>query len=102
MLVAVTTETVGSCFGLMHLQGFTMRSIKFLTACVIAAGLCGAQPTAFAALTYLVTVDTSSISGQSGWMEMQFNPGGLPVVTGSAVVSNFSTNATLNPASIEL
>jgi hypothetical protein len=42
------------------------------------------------------------ISGQSGWLEMQFNPGGLPLVTGSAVVSNFSTNATLNPASIEL
>jgi hypothetical protein len=79
-----------------------MRSIKFLVATSIVVGLLGAQPTAFGALTYLVTVDTSSISGQSGWMDMQFNPGGLPIVTGSATVSQFFTDGTLNPASIVL
>jgi hypothetical protein len=79
-----------------------MRSIKLLASTMIAIGMLGIPSAAFAASTYLVTVDTSSLNGQSGWMEMQFNPGGLPLVTGSAVVSNFSTNATLNPASIQL
>jgi hypothetical protein len=79
-----------------------MSSIKFFASTVIAISMLGIPSAAFGAVTYQVTVDTSSISGQSGWMDMQFNPGGLPIVTGSAVVSNFFTNATLNPASIQL
>ena len=78
------------------------RFAKSLISAAIVVGTLGVSLAAFGAPTYLVTVDTSSISGQSGWMDMQFNPGGLPIVTGSASVSQFFTDGTVNPASIEL
>jgi hypothetical protein len=75
---------------------------KSLISAAIVVGALAAPLAAFGAPTYLVTVDTSSITGQSGWMDMQFNPGGLPIVTGSASVSQFFTDGALNPASIQL
>ena len=41
---------------------------------------------------YEFSVDTSSIAGKSGYMDFQFNPGATSS-DGSAVVTNFSSNA---------
>ncbi len=42
------------------------------------------------AVTYDFTVDTSSISGQSGWLDFQFNPGTLGSQAATATVTGFN------------
>jgi hypothetical protein len=39
---------------------------------------------------YNVTIDTSSISGNSGFLDFQFNPGNTPPPLGTVTISNFS------------
>jgi hypothetical protein len=69
--------------------------MKLLTSklLVIALILFGAS-SAFASLTYNVTINTSSIAGQSGYIYMDFNPGPLEGIyksqPGTASVEDFS------------
>ncbi|HUJ16753.1 MAG TPA: NF038129 family PEP-CTERM protein [Nitrospirota bacterium] len=53
-----------------------------------------AATSAFADYSYNFDVNTSSVSGQTGYLELQFNPGLNPGVA-SAVISNFTSDATL-------
>jgi hypothetical protein len=53
-----------------------------------------AATSAFASLSYDFNIDTTSLLGQTGYLELQFNPGLNPGVA-SAVISNFSSDATL-------
>jgi len=68
----------------------TCLSIGLLATCALAA------PAAFAdEIQYAVTVDTSSQNGNYGYIDLQFNPSGLPTQTAFADVTNFSTDGTL-------
>lgn len=44
------------------------------------------------ASTWYVDVDTRSLAGQTGWLDLQFNPGDLAAPSASASVSAFSSN----------
>ena len=46
-------------------------------------------------ITYDVTVNTSSISGSTGSLDFQFNPGPLVTQSASLQILNFSSNGTL-------
>ncbi len=69
-----------------------MKLLKFKL--LVAALIVFAASSAFASLTYNETVNTSSISGDTGYLYFDFvNPyGGQP---GTATVSNFVTDGTL-------
>lgn len=49
---------------------------------------------AFAAFTYDVSIDTSSLSGQQGYLYLDYYPGNSSVAS-IATVANFATNGTL-------
>lgn len=51
---------------------------------------------AFADVIYGVTVDTSSQLGNSGYVDLQFNPSSFTTQTANAAVTNFSTDGTLD------
>lgn len=57
-------------------------------------GLLALALTAAAALaqakTFHAEINTAAFVGQSGWLDIQFNPGALPAVGASAMLSNFS------------
>lgn len=63
----------------------------------ILATLALAQGT-FAQTSYLVTVDTTSLSTLTGTIDLQFNAGALNTENACATISNFSSNGTLNPS----
>ncbi len=67
--------------------------IKLLVIAAIAIVAFAVSP-AFASYSYDFNVDTSSLLGQSGYLELQFNPGVNPGVA-TATVSNFSSDAAL-------
>jgi len=67
--------------------------IKFLVIAVIMF----AATSAFADYSYNFDVNTSSLSGQTGYIDLQFNPG-LSQGPASAVVTNFTSDATLGGA----
>jgi hypothetical protein len=48
-------------------------------------------------MTYVVTVNSSSISGTMGSLDFQFNPGPLVSKPATLQISNFASNGTLNP-----
>jgi hypothetical protein len=50
---------------------------------------------AFASLVYDFGVDTSSLSGQSGYLDLQFNPGISSLGAASAAISNYSSDGML-------
>jgi len=54
-------------------------------------------PAASATVEYSVTVDTSSASGMSGYIEFQFNPGSGGSQLAYADILNFMTYGTLTP-----
>ncbi len=56
--------------------------------------LCSASLTP-AAVTYDVTVDTSSISGTAGSLDFNFNPGPLVTQSASLQILNFTSNGSL-------
>jgi hypothetical protein len=60
----------------------------------VVAAIMFAATSAFADYSYNFDVNTSSISGQTGYLELQFNPG-LNSGTASAVVSNFTSDAAI-------
>lgn len=61
--------------------------------------LCGVASAS--AVSYHFTVNTTSISGQPGWLDFQFNPGTLGSQAATATVSNFS-GATLDTGTEQL
>ncbi len=68
-----------------------MRSHYLLIAFLLcAAGMLSADP-----ITYDVTVDTSSVSGDAGSLDFQFNPGPLVSQAASLQILNFSSDGTL-------
>jgi hypothetical protein len=74
-----------------------MRTRLFLLAAVVlvAVGSASADP-----VTYLVTADTSSISGTSGSIDFQFNPGPLVTEGATVEITDFSTDGTLLPGTV--
>jgi len=69
-----------------------MKRIKLLL--LIIAFVVFAANAAFASYSYDFNIDTTSVAGQTGYLELQFNPGLNPGVAG-AVISNFTSDATL-------
>lgn len=57
---------------------------------VLAAVVAFSGNSAFASLVYDFGVDTSSLSGQSGYLDLQFNPGISSAGAASAAISDFS------------
>jgi len=47
-----------------------------------------------------VTVDTSSLAGQSGWLDLQFNPGDVTSPAATALVSLLQTDGSLLPTPV--
>jgi hypothetical protein len=64
---------------------------------LIIAVIMFAATSAFASLSYDFNIDTTSLLGQTGYLELQFNPGLNPGVA-SAVITNFTSDATLTGA----
>src|SRR5437879_7504439 len=62
----------------------------FTISILFAASLAWADP-----ITYDVSVNTSAISGTSGSLEFQFNPGGLDTQAASLQILNFTSDGTL-------
>jgi hypothetical protein len=69
------------------------RSVTALTAAALAWFAAG--PVA-ASVVYNVTVDTSSVSGQTGYLDFQFNPGNATTQAATAQILNF-TGGTIGP-----
>ncbi len=68
-----------------------LLNIKFLVIAVIML----AASSAFADYSFNFNVDTSSISGQSGYIDLQFNPGMSSTGAASAAITNFVSDAVL-------
>jgi hypothetical protein len=68
-------------------------------ACVM-LGFLGSEP-AHAGLSFRVSADTSSLSGQSGFLDFQFNPADSSALAARAAVTNFTDiGGTLAPSSV--
>ncbi len=73
----------------------TNRRLTLLSAGILAT-FALAQSAAAQSTGYLVTVNTSSVTGQTGTMDLQFNAGALNTQNACVSVSNFITDGTLN------
>jgi len=62
---------------------------------VAALAAISAQPAA-ASAAYIVTIDTSSVNGTSGFLDFQFNPGNNTSQPATAQILNFTTDGTLS------
>src|SRR4051812_41087129 len=60
----------------------------------VLCGLCFTGLASASPITYIVTVDTSSIAG-TGSLDFNFNPGSLVTQAASVQILNFSSNGTL-------
>jgi hypothetical protein len=69
-----------------------MKRTKLLL--LIIAFVVFAASSAFADYSYTFNADTSSLAGQTGYIELQYNPGIAPGAS-NAVVSNYMSDATL-------
>jgi hypothetical protein len=49
-------------------------------------------------VTYNVSVNTSSLLGSDGYLDVQFNPGGIGAASATASVTGFTADGTLQPA----
>ena len=74
----------------------TMRSIA-IKLLVIAAVILAAT-SAFASYSYDFDVNTTSLNGQSGYIDLQFNPGISSTDPANAAITGFSSDATLGVA----
>ncbi|MGO9379191.1 MAG: NF038129 family PEP-CTERM protein [Dissulfurispiraceae bacterium] len=68
-----------------------LLNIKLLVIAIIMF----AATSAFADLSYNFSVNTSSVSGQQGYIDMQYNPGISSTGAGSASTVNFISDASL-------
>lgn len=71
----------------------TFRQLLPLTFCLLLAFRAEAGSIQFG-----VSIDTSSIAGQAGQLDLQFNPGAAGAADALLTVSNFSTDAALGGA----
>jgi hypothetical protein len=75
---------------------FTQTVALLIVIGISLAGSAWANP-----LSYLVTINTSAVTGTSGNLDLQFNPGVLPgTQLATASVQSFSTNGTLGTATL--
>lgn len=75
-----------------------MRMNRFRAMVIFAAAAVGAgAPAAHADTVYGITVNTSSVLLQNGYIDMQLDPSTLGSQGATAVVSNFSTDGVLDP-----
>ena len=65
-------------------------SSLFIAALCLAASVASAAP-----MTYTITVDTSSISGDAGSLDFNFNPGPLVTQEADPQIENFASDGTL-------
>src|SRR5579862_2557176 len=65
-----------------------------LSAFAVGALMSLAPAALHADVSYLVSVNTSSVSGNSGFLDFQFNPGNSTTQQATAVISNFTGGAT--------
>jgi hypothetical protein len=73
------------------------KSQSFFCTAAVALGV--ALPAVVgASTTYTVTADTSSITGTSGYMDLQFEPGPATTNLATVAVTGFTTNGTLSGA----
>ncbi len=70
-----------------------LRKMKLVVMAAVAI-IAFAANAAFASYSYDFNVDTTSLMGQTGYLELQFNPGLNPGVA-SATISNFTSDAAL-------
>jgi hypothetical protein len=77
----------------MRIDGIWNRRLTCAFALVVLAAL-SARPAA-AAVGYLITVDTSSVSGTSGFLDFQFNPGSASTQSATAQILNFTSDGIL-------
>ncbi|HTV10195.1 MAG TPA: NF038129 family PEP-CTERM protein [Candidatus Aquilonibacter sp.] len=75
-----------------------MRSLKFFASIVFSAGMLVAHPRAASAETiqFDLTVDTSSLQSQYGYVDFQFNPSSFTTQSGTAQIVSFTTDGVLN------
>jgi len=71
-----------------------LLTIKLL----IVAVLMFAATSAFADYSYNFAVDTSSVAGQQGYVDLMFNPGNNSLGSATAAITNFNTDAALGTA----
>ena len=76
------------------MSSIVYRSVTTALAMAALAAI-SVQPAA-ADVAYQITIDTSSVSGTSGFLDFQFNPGNAATQAVTAKIMNFSTNGTLN------
>jgi hypothetical protein len=69
-------------------------SISLLTLCGLAGSVAYADP---ATIQYMVTVNTTSAAAQMGYIDFQFNPGGLTTQPANADVANYGGDSVLIP-----
>jgi hypothetical protein len=78
----------------------TLKSVA-LGASLALGLLLAATPARAASITYEVHVDTTSLSGTLGYLDFQFNPGGLDALAATAAITGFNPyDATLIPSAI--
>lgn len=76
----------------------TTHRLTLISAGILA--LTALSPAAFGQSTgYLVTVDTTSVTGQQGTIDLQFNAGALTTQNACVTISNFATDGTLGSPS---
>jgi len=73
-----------------------MKHIKIKL--LIAAVFMFAATSAFADYSYNFSVNTSSVAGQPGYVDLMFNPGDNSLGSATATITNFNTDAALGAA----
>jgi len=71
-------------------------NIKFIIACMIT--LLSSHAAWATNMSWLVTVDTSTITGQTGSLDFQFNPADFSAPGATATLSSFTSNGFLLPS----
>jgi len=61
----------------------------------VIAAITFAATSAFATFSYDFSVNTSSVDGQSGYIDLQFDPGASSTGAASAVITSWSSDGTL-------
>lgn len=74
-----------------------MRHLRLLFGAMISLLMLQPFVPAQAASTYHVSVDSSSLFGNSGFLDLQFNPGDVSAPAATALLSDFAGDATLAP-----
>jgi len=68
----------------------TLKSVA-LGASLALGLLLAAAPAQAASITYEVHVDTTALSGTQGYLDFQFNPGGLDALAATATITGMAS-----------